>query len=66
VGFLGAASAAPLVGWLHDHAGGTTAVLTVLGLFATVTLACALFFPNREEELKPEMWARAAAPAPAE
>jgi MFS family permease len=67
VGFLGAAGAAPLVGWLHDHTGGTTAVLAVLGLFATVTLACALFFPNREEELKPELWSRAApAAAPAE
>ena len=69
VGFLGAASAAPLVGWLHDHGGGTTAVLTVLGLFATVTLLCAIFFPNRKEELKPELWTRTApgaAPAPAE
>jgi MFS family permease len=69
VGFLGAASASPLVGWLHDGTGGTTAVLAVLGLFATVTLACALFFPNREEELRPELWSRAApaaAPVPAE
>ncbi|MGG5820729.1 MFS transporter [Falsiroseomonas sp. HW251] len=63
VGFLGAASAAPLVGWLHDNAGGTTAVLVVLGVFATVTLCCAIFFPNREEELKPELWSREAVPA---
>jgi len=26
---------------------------------ATATLACAFAFPNREEELKPELWARA-------
>lgn len=63
VGFLGAASASPMVGWLHDHVGGTTAVLAVLGVFATVTLGCAIFFPNREEELKPELWSRAAVPA---
>jgi MFS family permease len=59
VGFLGAAAASPLVGWLHDWWGGSGAVLAVLGLFATVTLACALFFPNRPEELRPDLWARA-------
>jgi hypothetical protein len=25
-----------------------------------VTLGCALFFPNRKEELEPELWAGAA------
>jgi MFS family permease len=58
VGFLGAALASPIVGWLHDSAGGSAAVLAVLGGFATVTLACAFFFPNRPEELQPEMWAK--------
>ncbi|WP_270938166.1 MFS transporter [Falsiroseomonas oryzae] len=69
VGFLGAALASPIVGWLHDWYGGSTAVLLVLGVFATVTLACALFFPDRQEELRPELWAQSlpkAAPVPAE
>jgi MFS family permease len=70
VGFLGAATASPIVAWLHDSAGGAGAVLAVLGGFATVTLICALFFPDRKEELRPELWASAAAPrgqvAPAE
>jgi MFS family permease len=62
VGFLGAAMASPLVAWLHDAHGGSGAVLAVLGIFATVTLACALFFPDRKEELRPELWPQAAAP----
>jgi hypothetical protein len=32
------------------------AVTTVLALFSVVTLGCALFFPNRKEELEPELW----------
>jgi MFS family permease len=69
VGFLGAASASPVVGWLHDWTGGSAAVLVVLGTFAAITLACALFFPDRREELRPELWDAAApklSPAPAE
>ncbi len=62
VGFLGAASASPAVGWLHEEA-GSGAVLAVLGAFATVTLICALFFPDRKEELQPELWPRATTPA---
>jgi len=31
----------------------------VLAGVATAPLACAFAFPNREEELKPELWARA-------
>jgi MFS family permease len=69
VGFLGAAGASPVVGWLHDWTGGSAAVLGVLGAFAAITLACALFFPDRREELRPELWEEAAPalrPAPAE
>jgi MFS family permease len=69
VGFLGAASASPVVGWLHDWTGGSAAVLVVLGTFAAITLACALFFPDRREELRPELWEAASpklSPAPAE
>ena len=65
VGFLGAAAAAPLVAFLHESTGNLTAVTLVLAGVAVVTLLCALFFPNRPEELEPELWAKAA-PAPAE
>lgn len=58
VGFLGAASASPLIGWLHAATGGMTAMLLVLAVFGMVVLACALAFPDREEELHPERWAR--------
>jgi MFS family permease len=64
VGFLGAAAAAPLVGFLHERTGSLTASIVVLAGFALVTLACALFFPNRPEELRPELWN--AVPAPGE
>jgi MFS family permease len=68
VGFLGAAAASPVVGWLHDWTGGSAAVLAVLGGFAGITLLCALFFPDRQEELRPELWEAppAARPLPAE
>ena len=65
VGFLGAAAAAPVVGYLHERTGNLTAVTLVLAGFSVVTLGCALFFPDRREELSPELWA-AAAPAAAE
>jgi MFS family permease len=56
VGFLGAAAAAPLVAWLHERTGSlTTATLTMAGL-GIVTLLCALAFPDRKEELTPELW----------
>ncbi|HEX8168788.1 MAG TPA: MFS transporter [Beijerinckiaceae bacterium] len=64
VGFLGAAAAAPLVGFLHERTGSLTAAIVVLAGFALVTLACALFFPDRPEELRPELWN--AVPAPGE
>jgi len=70
VGFLGAAAASPLVGWLHEATGGQGTVLAVLAAFGAVTVACALFFPDRKEELQPELWPQpapaGAAPAPAE
>ena len=63
VGFLGAAGAAPLVSFLHERTGNLTMVTLVLAGFAVVTLLCALFFPDRREELQPELWPP---PAPAE
>jgi MFS family permease len=64
VGFLGSAAAAPLVGILHERTGTQSAALIVLAAFALITLGCAMFFPDRQEELAPELWN--AAPAPAE
>ena len=61
IGFIGAAAAAPLVGLLHDATGGMAATLVVLAAVSAITLACALFFPDREEELKPELWSVAPA-----
>jgi MFS family permease len=65
VGFLGAAAAAPVVSTLYERTGSVAAVTTVLAVFSVVTLGCALFFPNRKEELEPERWADAL-PAAAE
>ncbi len=62
VGFLGAAAASPLVGFLHDMEGSLALPLLVLAGFGAITAACALFFPDRPEELRPELWA----PLPAE
>jgi len=63
VGFLGAAVASPLVGLLHEATGRLDVAILVLGCFSGVTLACALFFPDRREELQPELWQAQAAPA---
>ncbi len=65
VGFLGAAIASPLVGYLHRETGSLSAATLVLAGFALVTLVCALAFPNRQEELAPETWARAPEAVPA-
>jgi MFS family permease len=59
VGFLGAAASAPVVSALYERTGSVAAVTLVLAAFSLVTLGCALFFPNRREELAPEMWADA-------
>jgi len=70
VGFLGAAAAAPVVAVLHERTGSLTLVTLVLAGFSVVTLGCALFFPDRPEELRPELWGVAgtqnAAPVAAE
>jgi MFS family permease len=58
VGFLGAAAAAPVVALLHERTGSLALVTLVLSGFSIVTLACALFFPDRKEELRPELWAQ--------
>lgn len=64
VGFLGSAAAAPLVAVMYERTGNLNTLLLVLGGFAIVTLACALFFPDRPEELRPELWqAEAGRPA---
>ena len=60
VGFLGAAAASPLIGFLHQATGSLTTGMLVLAAFAVVILICALAFPNRPEELRPELWARTA------
>ena len=57
VGFLGAALAAPAIAWLHERTGSLTAVTLVMAGFGAVTLGCALAFPDRREELQPELWA---------
>jgi MFS family permease len=62
IGFLGSAAAAPLVGILHERTGDLAVALLVLAAFALVILGCALFFPDRPEELRPELWS----PVPAE
>jgi MFS family permease len=59
VGFLGSAVAAPLVSTLYERTGSVATVTSVLAGFSVMTLACALFFPNRKEELEPKLWANA-------
>ena len=56
VGFLGSAAAAPVVSIFYERTGSVAAVTMVLAFFSVVTLGCALFFPNRKEELQPELW----------
>jgi MFS family permease len=65
VAFLGSAAAAPLVGLLHERTGSLATVTAVLAAAASITLCCAVFFPDRAEELEPALW-EAAKPTPAE
>ena len=64
VGFLGSAASAPMIAALYGRTGSQAACLAVLAGFAVVTLVCAWFFPNRREELNPELWEAAAPPRP--
>jgi len=64
VGFLGAAAAPPVIGWLHDSTGNLASAVLLLAVCSAVTLGCALFFPDRREELNPQLWG--ALPQPAE
>jgi MFS family permease len=59
VGFLGSAAAAPVVSIFYERTGSVAAVTTVLAVFSVVTLGCALFFPDRKEELEPSLWTNA-------
>ena len=59
IGFMGAAVASPLVGFLHEATGSLAVAMMVLAGVAVVTLICAFAFPDRPEELKPELWAKA-------
>ena len=61
VGFLGSAVSAPLIAALYARTGSQAACIAVLAGFALITLGCAWFFPNRREELNPELWAQPAA-----
>ncbi len=66
IGFLGSALAAPMVSESHERTGDLVSAILVLAVFAVVILLCALFFPDRQEELNPALWALAAPrPAPA-
>lgn len=63
VGFLGAAAAAPVVAFLHARTGSLAAATMLLAGFSVITLGCAFAFPDRKEELQPDLWAAAVAPA---
>ena len=56
VGFLGSAAAPPVIGFLHERTGNLTASVLLLAVFALAILGCALWFPNRREELDPSLW----------
>jgi len=60
VGFAGAAAAAPVVAWLHERTGSLTLSTLIMAGLGAVTLGCALAFPDRQEELRPELWGQAA------
>jgi MFS family permease len=55
-GFLGAAAAAPLVAWIDEKTGSLASATLLMAVLGVVTLLCALAFPDRREELNPELW----------
>ena len=63
VGFLGAAAAAPAVAFLLDRTGSLAAPTLLLATASVITLACALAFPDRPEELQPGLWSVQSQPA---
>jgi MFS family permease len=63
VGFIGAAAAAPMVAWLHERTGSLATATLVMAMLAIVTFLCAIAFPDRREELRPELWGVVAAAA---
>lgn len=63
VGFLGSAGAAPLIALVHERTGSLAAATLMMAGLGVVTLLCALAFPDRREELRPELWSAAAVPA---
>jgi MFS family permease len=56
VGFLGAAAAAPVVASLHERSRSLATTTLLMAALGVVTLLCALAFPDRKEELAPELW----------
>jgi MFS family permease len=62
--FIGAAAASPIIAALHDAFGNLNLVLVVLAAFSGITLVCALLFPDRPEELRPELWETSPKQAP--
>ena len=63
VGFIGAAAAAPMVASLHERTGSLATATLVMAALAFVTFLWALAFPDRREELRPELWGVAIAAA---
>jgi MFS family permease len=63
VGFIGAAAAAPMVACLHERTGSLAPATLAMAALAIVTFLCALAFPDRREELRPDLWGLAAAAA---
>ena len=63
VGFLGAAGSAPLVARLHERTGNLATVTLAMAGLGIVTFLCAFAFPDRQEELRPELWSTAPAAA---
>jgi MFS family permease len=60
VGFVGAAAAPPVVAWLYERTGSLAAATLMMAGFGVITLCCAFAFPDRREELRPELWAGSA------